>query len=368
MFPLIKVTIRSFERGFLFREGELVRLLAPGKHLLWNARGLLRVDVSSLRQPWLQHADLDLIVKSGLLGDEATVLDLAQHERALVWIDDRFDAVVGPGRHVLWTGFRRVRVERVDAHTVRFAHAELGAIVTAASAGALLERLLVPQGAVGLVYQDGALRETLPAGDYAFWKGVASLRLYAIDAREAVLDVAGQEIMTKDKVTLRMNALVTFRVTDAARAVTTVEDFKQALYREAQLALRAAVGTRSLDELLADKNESVAEVLAVIRARAEAFGLEIVGFGIRDLILPGEMKLLLNRVTEAQKAAEAALITRREETAAMRNQANTARLLEGNPVLMRLRELEVIERVAQAGKISVVAGDKGIGERILNLL
>ena len=350
MFPFIKITIRTFERGFLFREGELVRVLAPGKYRLWNALGKLRVDVSSLRQAWLQHADLDLIVKSGLLGDEATVLELAQNERALVWIDDRFDAVVGAGRHVLWNGFRRVRVERIDARVVRFAHAELGTMLATASAGALLERLLVPQGAVGLVYADGALSETLAAGEYAFWKGVASLRLFSIDAREAVLDVAGQEIMTKDKVTLRMNAIVTFRVTDAARAVTAVEDFKQALYREAQLALRAAVGTRSLDELLADKNETVTDVLAALRARADAFGLEIVGFGIRDLILPGEMKLLLNRVTEAQKAAEAALITRREETAAIRNQANTARLLEGNPMLMRLRELEVIERIAQAGK------------------
>ena len=253
MFPFIKVTIRTFERGFLFREGELVRVLAPGKYRMWNALGKLRVDVSSLRQAWLQHPDLDLIVKSGLLGDEATVLELAQNERALVWIDDRFDAVVGPGRHVLWNGFRRVRVERIDARVLRFAHAELGTMLTTASAGALLERLLVPQGAVGLVYADGALYEALAAGEYAFWKGVASLRLYSIDAREAVLDVAGQEIMTADKVTLRMNAVVTFRVTDAARAVTAVEDFKQALYREAQLALRAVVGTRALDALLADK-------------------------------------------------------------------------------------------------------------------
>ena len=88
---------------------------------------------------------------------------------------------------------------------------------------------------------------------------------------------------------------------------------------------------------------------------------EIVGFGMRDIILPGEMKELLNKVIEAQKAAEASLITRREETAAIRSQANTATLLEGNPILMRLRELEVIERVAQSGKISVVVAEKGIG-------
>ena len=85
-----------------------------------------------------------------------------------------------------------------------------------------------------------------------------------------------------------------------------------------------------------------AELANLIRDRAKAFGLEVVAFGIRDLILPGEMKAILNRVTEAKKVAEADLITRREETAAMRSQANTASIFESNPALMRLRELEVV--------------------------
>ena len=77
------------------------------------------------------------------------------------------------------------------------------------------------------------------------------------------------------------------------------------------------------------------------------------GSAIRDVILPGEMKVLLNRVTEAKKAAEANLIARREETAAMRSQANTAKLLADNPTLMRLRELEVLEKVAANSKLNV---------------
>jgi len=89
-------------------------------------------------------------------------------------------------------------------------------------------------------------------------------------------------------------------------------------YREAQLALRAVVGARELDGFLMDK------------------------------------------VTEAKKAAEANLIARREETAAMRSQANTAKLLEGSPTLMRLRELEIMEKVATSGKLNVVLGEKGL--------
>jgi hypothetical protein len=96
--------------------------------------------------------------------------------------------------------------------------------------------------------------------------------------------------------------------------------------------------------------------------------LKVTGLGIRDVILPGEMRELMNRVTEAKKAAEANLITRREETAAMRSQANTARILESSPTLMRLRELEVLEKVAAKGNLTVVTGEQGLTERVVKLL
>jgi regulator of protease activity HflC (stomatin/prohibitin superfamily) len=80
------------------------------------------------------------------------------------------------------------------------------------------------------------------------------------------------------------------------------------------------------------------------------------------------MKELLNKVTEAKKAAEANLIARREETAAMRSQANTAKLLQDNPTLRRLRELETLEKVAASAELKVVLGDKGLTDRIVNLL
>ena len=106
----------------------------------------------------------------------------------------------------------------------------------------------------------------------------------------------------------------------------------------------------------------------ILRRRAGGLGLEVISVGIRDVILPGDMKDLMNKVTEAKKAAEANLIVRREETAAMRSQANTAKVLEGNPTLMRLRELEVLERVATSGKLNIVLGEKGLAERVVNLL
>ena len=174
--------------------------------------------------------------------------------------------------------------------------------------------------------------------------------------------------MTADKVTLRLNAVVTYRVANALRSVTEVEDSRQALYREAQLALRAVVGTKALDTLLTEKDAVARELEGLVRDRAAAFGLDVHALGIRDIILPGDMKDLMNRVTEAKKAAEAALITRREETAAMRSQANTAKILESHPTLMRLRELEVLEKVAEKSNLQVVLGEKGLTDRVVKLL
>jgi regulator of protease activity HflC (stomatin/prohibitin superfamily) len=162
--------------------------------------------------------------------------------------------------------------------------------------------------------------------------------------------------------------VVTYRVTDPAATASEVEDHRQALYREAQLALRAVIGTRELDRLLSEKDAVARELLGVVRGGAAAFGVSVTGLGIRDVILPGEMKDLMNKVTEARKAAEAALITRREETAAMRAQANTARLLETTPLLMRLRELEVLEKVAHKANLTVVLGEGGLADRVVKLL
>jgi regulator of protease activity HflC (stomatin/prohibitin superfamily) len=232
----------------------------------------------------------------------------------------------------------------------------------------VLDVCTVERNHAGVLFIDGDYIDTLPPGLYAFWKGAADARVVEVDLRETTVDIGGQEIMTADKVTLRVNAVVTYRIANARQAVSSTDDARQALYRETQLALRAAIGARELDVFLTDKDAVATDILQALRPRADELGLEIAAIGIRDVILPGDMKDLMNRVTEARKAAEANLISRREETAAMRSQANTARLLADNPTLMRLRELEVLEKVATAGHLNVVLGEKGLAERVVNLL
>ncbi len=372
-FPFKKVQLRSYEVGLLFRDGEFCGLVDPGHHRFFDPFNRNRLQIVSQRDPELVHEQLDLIVRSGALNGRAVVLDLQDHQRGLVWIDGRFSQLLTPGIHVYWTGQRHVRTEVVDARTVCLQHPDVRTIVTSPMAQHVLELATVARERVGLLYVDGEYRESLGPGVHAFWRGLAEVQVLEVDLREAILDITGQDLMTADKVTLRINATVTYRVTDARRAVTLTEDLRQTLYREAQLVLRAAVGTRELDLFLSEKNAVSQQLSEDLKTRADQFGLAITSVGIRDVILPGEMKELMNRVTEAKKAAEANLIARREETAAMRSQANTARLLAESPTLMRLRELETLERIAAAGKLNIILGenaarDKSLADRVVSLL
>jgi regulator of protease activity HflC (stomatin/prohibitin superfamily) len=368
MYPFKRYRIRTYEMGLLFREGEFRGLLTAGKHWFVDLLGNVRVDVVSQRDPWLVHPQLDLIVKSGALQDRAVVLDLRDHERALVWIDDRFSHILPAGQYAYWTGQKRVRVEVLDARQVRFEHDQFKVIVRSPQAGRVLDVCVVQRDHVGVLFVDGRYAETLPPGEYAFWKGPADARVVEVDLRETMVDVSGQEIMTADKVTLRLNAVVTYKIVDARRTISQTDDVRQALYRETQLVLRSVIGARQLDPFLTDKDAVAGEIEESVRRRAGELGLEIASVGIRDVILPGDMKDLMNKVTEAHKAAEANLIARREETAAIRSQANTAKLLADSPTLMRLRELEVLEKIASAGKLNIVLGEKGLADRVVNLI
>lgn len=369
MFNIIqRYQIRSFETGLLFRNNEFARLVEPGRYWLFTPFNSRRIEIVSRRDPWIVHDQLDVIVKSGRLAEKGEWIDLKDHQRALVWIDGRFNRFLTPGLYAWWTDQKQVRIEVIDARQARFEHDELNLTEFWPKAAAVLDLCTVGRDCAGVLFVDGRYVETLGPGRFAFWKGEADAKVVEVSLREQSIDVAGQDIMTADKVTLRLNAIVTFRIVDARRAVTASDNASHALYREVQLALRAAIGTRELDALLTDKDAVVEDLERMIRGRAESLGLSIESIGIRDVILPGEMKDLLNKVTEAKKAAEANLIARREETAAMRSQANTAKLLENNPVLMRLRELEVLEKVASSGQLNVILGEQGLSDRVMKLL
>ena len=362
------IKVHSYEKGLYFKDKEFVGLLEKGKHRFIDPLRKVAVEVVSMRDPWIVHEKLDVMVKSMMLEKDANIIDLKDSERALVWIDGRFERILAPGLYAIWKTFRKVKVEIVDATDVRFSHKSWKSILDSMDAGDRFHMVFVDEGFKGLYFRDGEFIDTIGPGQHLFWKGMGKVKVYHVDLRETVLDVTGQEIMSRDKVSLRMNTVVNYRVIDPLKSVIATEDSRQAIYREAQLAIRAVIGGFNLDKLLSEKEIVSQELEKMIRKRSAEFGIEILGLGIRDIILPGEMKELMNKVIEAQKAADANLIMRREETAAMRSHANTARIMENNPTLMRLKELDLLEKIAGNSKLSVVLGEKGLADRVVNLL
>ena len=207
-------------------------------------------------------------------------------------------------------------------------------------------KMIVEAFEKGLRFRNGRFVEVLEPGRYRVRRLFVRERIETVDLRQTTLVLQGQEMMTLDKVTLRLTSVVTLRVKDPVAAILKVEDYEKRLYSDVQLALRDHVGALELDALLAAKSRLGERILDEVKLVADGYGVEVINVGLRDIVLPGEMKAILNQVMEARKKAEASNIERREETAATRSLANTALLLEKNPTLMRLKELEVLERIA----------------------
>jgi regulator of protease activity HflC (stomatin/prohibitin superfamily) len=217
--------------------------------------------------------------------------------------------------------------------------------------------VVVPESHVGLLKVDGKLVGLLKSGKTAYWRFNRDIQVELVDTRLQALEVAGQEILTSDKVSLRINLNANWQYDDVEVAYARLAKPAEYIYRELQFGLRAAVGTRSLDELLENKQIIDQVVNQHLQEKLQGFGLRVLSLGVKDIVLPGEMKVLLAQVVEAEKAAQANVIRRREETSATRSMLNTARVMENNPTALRLKELETLEKIAERiDKISVFGG------------
>jgi len=366
MFRLVHV--REHERGLWFRRGDFKDLILPGSTWLLNWQD--RIDVVDvIKTPRFDHPLIDLLVEKPTLREQLIVVDLDSMQRAIVWKDGRLLQILAPGRHAFWKTQAKLEIEIYSiSEDLRFIHPRLQAVLQAPDAAKFFEGVMVTDHEDVLLYRDGVLIDRLGEGLHVFWKGNGQIKWKSVDKREQTADVAGQEIITADKVTLRVNLVVTYQVADALKAVNSSTDYTQALYREAQLALRAAVGSKQLDALLADKESVGAEGRDALTKRAAELGISAKSVGLRDIILPGDMKTLLNQVISATKEAEANLIRRREETAAARSQANTARLLAENPLLVRLKELEMLKDVLADTNTTFVLGPGDLTDQFRSLV
>jgi len=374
--PFLWETIAEHERALLFRRGNFVRVLGPGVLRAWNPFGRVRIDKYDVTAPTFAHPIDEFLVKTHPeLREHLHVVELGDREVGLAYVDGKLCDLLAPAtRKIYWKGLHEVRVDVQDiAEDFAVAPAlvtMLGHLRTVERArlAVAIEYTEVADNHVSLLVVNGKLERLLGPGAHAFWKFNRTLSVRHVDMRLQNLEVSGQEILSKDKVSLRLNLSASFRVVDAEKAHTALTDFADFLYKELQLGLREAVGTRTLDEILASKQELGQAIERQVRERMAEYGLSISSVGVKDIILPGEMKTLLNQVVEAEKQAQANLIRRREETAATRSLSNTAKMLEQSPTLLRLKELETLETItARIDKLTVYGGLDGVLNELVKI-
>ncbi|HGL6714734.1 slipin family protein [Burkholderia contaminans] len=359
--------VKKNERALLMNEGDFVQVLEPGVFKAFDPFKRLSVQTARLDAPLADEALADYLRHDApdVLAQHFVAMDLADDEAGLRYEDDVLVEILAPGtRRLYWRGLTAHRLERVDlaqdsmlpaALVKRIAQPALRARGVAGLTGVLLAQ--VPAYHVGVLKIDGKIERLLDAGVAAFWRFNRDVAVELVDLRLQAIEVGGQEILTRDKVALRLNLSATWCYADVLHAFGQLQKPVEHLYRELQFALRSAVGTRSLDELLEDKQSIDDVVIAQVRARLGHSGVDVRSVGVKDIVLPGDMKTILAQVVEAEKSAQANVIRRREETAATRSLLNTAKVMEENPTALRLKELETLERVAERiDRISVFGG------------
>jgi regulator of protease activity HflC (stomatin/prohibitin superfamily) len=348
MFKSIRVKLN--ERVVIFKHGLPRRAYGPGRHWLWG-RGLTE-------QRW----DTDKLVFNALPEVRATLprewyaeVTLSAFERGVLYRDEQPLAFLRPGVHRYWTLDASVRLQVCDvSQPLPSLTNELEALIPrneyVAATVAAHEK--------ALRFVQGRLTAVLEPGRHAFWTHPqAEVQISALDMRRSELTIAGQELMTRDKVTLRLTLSVEYAIADAAVVNRLVANVRDSVYLAAQLAAREYVGAVTLDQLLEGRQALTSYLESDVTPKAALFGVRIERIGVKDVVLPGEMKTLLNRVIEAEKAAAANVIMRREETAATRSLVNTARLMADQPILLRLKELEAMKEIAgQINDVRIVVG------------
>jgi regulator of protease activity HflC (stomatin/prohibitin superfamily) len=351
------VRVKLSERAVVFDDGVPLRALGPGKHYVWGSR--LTEQRWSTEQLVFEALPA---VRAVLPSDWYREVTLTSRQRGVLYRDGRPLAYLRAGTHRYWTVDPSVELR---LYVLDEPMPELTDELLRVIPGNEYARKVVESHERGLLYVKGALRAVLEPGHYAVWsEPQAPARIVSVDVRSQQVTLAAQELMTRDKVTLRLSLSVEYALADVALSMA-VADVRDAVYLLVQLAARDYVGSVLLDELLEGRDGMTRYLESEVVPKAARIGVRVERVGVKDVVLPGEMKALLNRVIEAEKAAAANVITRREEAAATRLLASTARVMTEQPVLMRLKELETLKEMAGSiDEVRLVIGDGGL-EKLL---
>jgi regulator of protease activity HflC (stomatin/prohibitin superfamily) len=223
------------------------------------------------------------------------------------------------------------------------------------------EDIVIHDYEAGLLYENGEFRKVLEKGAYV--RRPLEKEIIIIDKRTQSTTISGQEILTKDKLNLRLNILVRYKVTDPVKARHEVENYNTSVYQDVQMTVRGIVGEKDLDELISIRKIFDENIQEELRSKCDKYGIKIESIELKDIILPGNLKEILIKEVEAKKEAEIALIKARGEVASTRALINAANLVREHPELLELKMMESLGKLADRGNSTIVPLPSDIFDR-----
>jgi len=355
-----KVRITAGKVGLVFRKGNLVKVITEGTY--WITPFQI-VRIFDMGLPFEFPMELNILLRNKDLAELLTIVEVKDNGIVLKYENRNFKKVLTPGRYAYWKGDTEFKFVKVNLDEIEIENKIEKSVLQNRAVAQYIRVYVVESYEKGILFIDGKYEKIIDTGIYYFWKNTTAISVTKADMRQLQMEVSGQEILTKDKAALRINFNTQYKVIDIEKALIDNKDFEKQLYVLMQLALRAFIGTLTLDELLENKQAIADYVFKAMKSDAVNLGVRMLNCGVKDIILPGEVKDIMNEVLIAQKKAQANIITRREETASTRSLLNTAKLMEENTMLFKLKEMEYVEKIAdKINTISLSGGNQVVDQ------
>ncbi len=363
----MKYMIKDNQAGFVLKNGVFQKMITSGTYYFSKLFGY-QVEIEEMT------GEVDYLdVPYQVLSEDSTFLNATVHIEipdgsiGFLYVNGKLTSFANRKEYTFWNQFDKYQIKVVSMEEPVIG-SEVSKQMISLLPKSYYTEMAIGEGEIGLVYYDHVLQNQLSKGIYRFWNFSHNITGKIFDMKQKELDIVGQEILTKDKIGIRMNVACMYKIRDAVEFASTISDLKGQLYSAVQLVIREIVGNYKLDEILEGKEHISKEIFAVLKERETMFCINFLTAGIKDIILPGEIKAIMNSVLVAEKTAQANVISRREEVASTRSLLNTAKLMDENKTLYKLKELEYLERICdRVGEISV-NGNAGLLEQLSKIM
>lgn len=342
--------------GFLMEDGRFIKTCYTGKYQYGKVFGYEMIVEEMEGEIAFAKVPYEVLLADAELKKRVLHIQIPEGFIGVLRYNGVVQKVLTEPEYLYWNAWNRFGCELLDMRQPEMD----GAVCKAYLAHIPMKyykKIEVQPGEVGILYYDYQMVGELPTGTYYYWLYTKDILCRIVDLKAKELEISGQEILTADRIGIRVNLMCTYRITDPRRMMETIKNLENQVYSCVQLVIREYIGRCRLDELLEQKEEISGFIFDRLKAVQESYCVEFLNAGIKDIILPGEIRDIMNTVLVAERKAQANVITRREEVASTRSLLNTAKLMDENKTLYKLKELECLERICtQVGNINVAGG------------